>query len=84
MTAGDAEWVVSTMWAAAPGPDGGYWGSAEAQPVSGPEASYQDAAARARAESLLPGVTDSQIFRDDQWHETWTDGDVTDTSRRRR
>ncbi len=50
-----------------PGPDGGFYGSTPAQPVSGPEDSYQDAAARARAESLLPGVTDSQIFRNDAW-----------------
>jgi hypothetical protein len=84
MAINDAEWWVSTLWAAAPGPDGGFYGSTGAQPASTPETSYQNAAARARAESVLPGVTNSQIFRHDVWYETWSDGEVTDTSRRQR
>lgn len=40
-----AEWWVSTMWAAAPGPGGGFCGSTSEQPVDTPESSYQNAAA---------------------------------------
>ena len=73
------EWAVSTEWAAAPGPDDGWYGSTSAQPVDSDEIDYEHAAARARAESLLPGVTSSQIFHRDRWHETWTAGECTDT-----
>ena len=78
---GRDEWWVSTIWAAAPGPGGGFYGSTTEQPVDSPEPDYQHAAARAQAESLLPGVTSSQIFHNGHWHETWANGEVTDTSR---
>lgn len=55
------EWAVVTDWGS--------------HRVSTDEDGEANAAARARAESCLPGVTSSLVLRYGLWHQTWIAGE---------
>ena len=56
------------------GPEGGYYGSKPAEPIVVDDPDYDHAVARARIDSLLPGVASVQIDTDGQFTELWIGG----------
>jgi hypothetical protein len=73
-----AIYEVVTTWAPVRGEGGGWFGSKPAESIASDEPDYENAAMRARMESLLSGVVDVQIMCNGRWAETWRGGACVD------